>query len=175
MQNVRRTVWLNIGFIALISIVFGVALYFMDREFLFRAGSVYADRSIIQGQAWSVGMLAVLKQAAPEAKRYEERLRLLLPAKDELLDFPRRLDGVSRAHQVSQTFSFRGNAVSPQGNEPGYIGFTIDAVGSYTNVVNFFRELEVKSTRFLVSIDSLDISRSDPQYRARAEGKIFFR
>lgn len=173
-DDVRLNTVVSVGSVILAFLLFGFVLQLLARDLDAQAKKIIESRSVSSDHVRLIGTLARLKKIAPQAGKYGEQLRLLLPTKDELLDFPRWLSSVSRTHEVTSHFVFQGGTVMPQPEEPGYVGFTLNASGASENLEKFFRELETTSSRFLLALDSFEVTQSEGAYRAFARGRIFF-
>jgi len=156
-------------------LVFAAILYFLSRDLQFQAEKIVADRALINRRAAVLGALADLKRDAPQADVYKRAMDKLLVSQDQLLDFSRWLDGLARVRQIGLNFSFRGSQVAPQGDAPGYIAFSLDLAGKLNNLVEFLKDLESLSPRFLVGLDGVDLTGDGSSYRILSQGKVFFR
>ena len=171
----QKTVVLGAVSIAGSIAVFGAFLYWMSGVLGARVGEISAERSAVERQTQLIGSLAALKTMAPEVSKYKQAFDALLPAKDELVNFPEWLDGLSRAHQVSKTFSFRGDPIPASGSQAGSIGFALDARGAYNDLTDFLKDLEFKAPRYLVNFEDFDLKRDGSMYHISIQGRVFFR
>lgn len=154
----------------LISVIFWISAR-LDEE----VDKIVTDRGIIQKHSQLIESLANLRTIEPEVSKYKKALNALLPPKDELVNFSKWLDGLARAYQVSENFSFQGEASPPSENQAGYINFNLDSRGAYDNLVNFLKDVESQAPRYLISFDDFDFRREGDIYRITLHGRIFFR
>lgn len=166
---------MSVIFIAGSLLAFGIIAYFLSNAISAEADKISADRNSNQSRTELIEGLAEQKASSPDVKKYQQAINLILPQKDDLVNYQSWLDGLSRVHQVSINFQFTGNAVSSNNTEAGYIGFILNANGQYTNLTNFLRDVEFKDPRFMTKFDSLDLTRNGDTYGASINGKIFFR
>lgn len=174
-NHFKRELVISFSIIGGSIIVFGIVLYFLSKDLTSRANKLTVDRLFISQRAATIAALASLKTDAPKADMYLQAMSKFLVSQDQLFDFPRWLDGIARSRQVGMNFSFQGSQTPPQGDMPGFISFSLDLSGELSNLVDFLKDIEFKSTRFLVAIDNFDLRRSDSGYRILANGKVFFK
>ncbi|MBI4086050.1 MAG: hypothetical protein HY433_02295 [Candidatus Liptonbacteria bacterium] len=174
-ENFRRTIIWGIAFIAGSIIASGALVYWLFLKLDGEAVKIALDRDTIHSNSQLIEGLANIKSTASETGKYKQALDTLLPAKDELVNFSGWLDGLSRARNVSESFSFQGNAVESSKSEAGYVGFSLDASGAYDNLIDFLKDVEFRAPRYLVGFDSFDIKRDGSGYRVSVRGKVFFR
>lgn len=155
--------------------VFGALLYWISGVLSDQAAAIVAARSVVEQQAQLVASLAVLKTMKPEVDKYRQALDALLPVKDDLVNFPAWIDGLSRAHQVGDTFAFQSKAVAAGEAQAGSIGFSLDAQGTYGDLADFLKDVEFKAPRYLVTLDGITLKRNGSTYRASVQGTVFFR
>lgn len=154
--------------------VFWIAFYFVEKKLENLGLTIAAERQTLAERTYALDNLSLLKNKAPEAAGYKEKLTALLPSQDGLLSFPPYVERISGVHNVGSTFAFAGPPILSQGNQPGYIPFTLGVTGSPENIRDFLNDLESKSTRFLVNIDSVEFAASGIDYRADMKGRVYF-
>lgn len=164
----------TISIIASIAVL-GSVLYWLSGMLEKEAAAVAADRSVVLNNSRMIESLAAIKSNAQEVEKYSRAFDALLTTKDGLVNFSSWLDGLSRAHQVSENFSFQGNVVQSSGNSAGYTGFDLKARGAYDNLIDFLKDVEFKAPQYLVSFDDFDLSRNADAYNVVVHGRIFFR
>ncbi|MEK7195264.1 MAG: hypothetical protein AAB655_01055 [Patescibacteria group bacterium] len=156
-------------------LIMSVALYFLAKDIDSQAEKVAAARFAISDKALALEALANLKNGVPKADLYKQAMDKILVSRDQLIDFPRWLDGLARSRQVAFTSSFQGNQVEPQGGLPAYVGFMMDAGGSLNNLIGFFKDVETQAPRFLVNFERFDLNGGGSEYKIAAYGKVFFK
>ena len=156
-------------------LLFGAVLYFLSRSLSLEANEIAADRLLISQRVAAIAAFAGSKTDAPKAGIYLEAMNKLLVSQDQLIDFPRWLNGLARVRQVGINFSFRGNQTPPQGDSPGFISFSLDLTGESSNMIDFIKDVEFRSPRFLAVMDNFDLTRNDSGYRILANGRVFFK
>jgi len=172
-ENFRRDVWVGLGIMAASFVVAGIASWWFVNDIAHQADLIAKSRGLIQQREKLFEILAQFKKIGPEIDAYSSRLSRLLPTKDDLLDFPRQLDTMARVYGVSLNFTFQGETKTPE--NLGALSFTIDARGSYGNIVKYIRALETESPQFLITLANVDLSQTTDGYRASSQGQVFFR
>ncbi len=174
-NELKKEILLFVGMILGTFLVGGGLLVWTGQRIVREMGKIGADRVAFVQYSRTIELLADLKRAIPTVKNYQEKMNLLLPKKDDLVQFPRWVDGVSRVNKVSESSAFQGSTAAAQDQEAGSIGFTLDASGAASDIQNFFRELEFRSNQFLTSIDNFDLTEDAGTARVLARGRVFFR
>ncbi|MDP2598290.1 MAG: hypothetical protein Q8P49_00495 [Candidatus Liptonbacteria bacterium] len=150
-------------------------LYVLDGDLGTQAARIVLDRALIAQRTQTISGLAELKRDSPQAKAYRDAMNVLLVTQDQLLDFPHWLDGLARSRSVALTFSFDPAPTMPQGDSPGFSGFSISVTGPIQNAVDFIRDAESRAPKFLVSLTNLDVTRSGSEYRIASHGQVYFK
>ena len=174
-DNFRRALTIGTSLIAGSFLIFGLSAYFISGAISAKADKISKDRNTIRSHSELIGGLAKQKATSPEIVRFEQAIALMLPPKDQLGNFSGWLDGLSRAHNINTNFNFTGETVSPTASDAGYIRFALSASGDYAGLMNFLRDIELKSPKYTVSLDDFDIKRSGNNYTVATNGRVFFR
>jgi hypothetical protein len=167
--------WRNTGLISATFIGFGLLFLFLSGRLEAVSKKIVADRSEAAQRTYAIENLSLLKTQQPVAAAYKQKIDGLLPTEDGLFAFITYIQGIAKIHQTSLTFSYSGAAVPPSPGNPGYIVFTASVSGSASDIRDFLNDIETKTTRFLVNIDSVDMAGDGGQYRAALKGKVFFK
>jgi hypothetical protein len=172
-----RMMWVSVGIIVGSFLVFGAALYWTIGDLDARLTEITSTRQTISSNTKAIQSLASLKEFAPQVQAYQDRINLLLPGKDDLLDFPHQIESLARLNHVATTFTFKSVPTPPTETEPGYIGFSLTVVGGYDGVQSFLRAFETQSSRFSVILDTFDVNSgvSDSDYHLVTDGRVFFK
>lgn len=165
---------IDISVIAGSFIAFAAAIWQIGIQLSTQTSEIVRSRNLIAERAVAVAQLSELKRAAPEIAPYENTVNVLLPDQDQLFDFPRYLDSLSKIRSVNISFSFQ-NIHPSEGTAPGFAAFAMTANGSRENLIGFIKELESPSARFLVAIQSVSLSRSGTSYQANIPGRVFIK
>ena len=155
--------------------VLWIGFFFLARDIRGQAEIVEDDRILIAQNSRLVETLASLKKISPRVKGYEQKLSTLIPTQDNIIDFQRWMEDQGRTAGVGLTFSFEGTVAPPTLETPGYYPFSIRAQGNYLPMLNFLRELEISTTKFLISIEAFDLNHNQENYSFYGEGRVFFR
>lgn len=174
-NHFRRELIFGLAFIGGGIVVFTSAIYFFSQDLESRADKVVSDRTLINQRAAALGALADLKRDSPPADIYKRAMDKILVSQDQLLDFPRWLDGLARVRRIGLNFSFQGNQIAPGENAAGYVAFSLDLIGKLDDLVDFLKDVEFRSPRFLISLEGIDLTRNGTDYRILSQGKVFFK
>lgn len=174
-RHFRRELIISVAIIAGALVIFGAAFYFLAGDLQFQSKKIVDVRAAIASRVATLDSLATLKGGAAPAAGYEQAIDRILVTQDKLLDFPKWLDGLARAHKVGSSFSFQGDPVLPQGNTPGYYSFSLNISGNLNDMADFMKDVEYQSPQFLTSLYGFDISGSGDNYAVVTSGKVFFR
>lgn len=152
------------------------ALYWVNNLLDSAVAAIVRDKTIIQQQSTISEVLASLKKDLPIAEAYESSIDNLVPPKDQLVfSLSNWLDSQERLYGVAASLQFQGKEVEATEDALGRVAFLMEVTGPVENVIAFLKDLEVNSTRFLMSFDSIEIVKSEVSYRISASGYAFFR
>lgn len=174
MDYFRRTVIVNSSIIAGSALVIGILLYMLGSYMDTTSKSIMQKRAALSFGSGIVERFSNLKRDAAVAERIQKDIDALLPPQEELISFPGYLEEAGRVYGLSISFSFDGNPTTPGAGQPGFAYFTVSTSGSLARIVEFLKNVETKSTKFIVGFDSTDISASGDVYRAKIGGRVFF-
>lgn len=173
-KKFKKEVWIGVGAILGSIIIFLVASTLLSDQMAATSQQVAAARATIAKRADLLANLAEIKNTSAEAFKYQQKMNNLLPSQEQLLNFPQVLSSLASAHTVSFSFSFRGTPTLPQGSSPGVASFSLDTGGTLDALKLFLNDIEVKATRFLISIDGFDLSQGGSNYTLNIQGRVFF-
>ncbi|GEM_PF-4406478 len=162
-------------------IILGVVIIiFVTFFILFRANINKEAESIATLQSQrslliqSTEGLSILKKQWDQARLYKDDVFLLVPSKDDLVEYNNRLKEVAAGDDVVFTFSF-GNEEPGAGGGLNLIAFSATAEGRPSQLISFMKHLEEQF--FSIRIDSLDMrnqERSDVM-RLSFNGYVYFK
>lgn len=165
-----------------LSIIFGFLIFvgwvmtFLSGEISSKAEQISNHRMEINSRITAVSRLAELREAAKEAQPAIAELSTLLPTEEELVGFPRYLQNVANREGVNLSFSFQdsGSDEIDEG-EIGASEFSMDALGSYNDIISFMEAVEKGD--FIVSLSSVNITgtKNVSEFRANIRGVVYFR
>lgn len=165
-----------------VSIILGSILLFIGASFWLtknieeQTGHIVRQRALLQRFSQVASILAEFKRAAPIAAAYEVRVKTLLPSQENLLDFPRWIDGLARARNVSLQFNFQGDQVLPRDDSTaGFLHFNANIIGQTENITGFIQDIEQRSPRYLIAFEGFELARSGAEYQLNIQGRVFFR
>lgn len=173
--NLKRKILISLGIVIVSMSLLTYALYVFSRSMDARAEKIASTRALIDMRTRGLENLAELNRQAPLAAGYQQILDLLLPTQDQLLDFPRWVDGLARTYRLNVRATFEGNQSNPTEGAPGSAAFSLAIGGSYGEIMSFLKFLEVDSKRFLISFTKVELNRSDDMFNAKARGLVFYR
>jgi len=171
----RRHLIINLAAITVIILIFWAALSWLSLDVDSVVDKIVVDRTLIKKKAEAIGILAELKQTAPEAASYKKSVDAILPPQEQLLDFPRWLDGLARARRLNIGFDFQGRETPPQDASPGYAAFILNIGGALTDILAFVKDLELQVPRYLIGIEGFDLKETGEGYQLSTRGRVFFR
>lgn len=174
MSSFLRQLLVNLGIIVGSFIIFGAGLSLLGRDIAAKSAQTVSDKALITKRTSSLSSLAALKATAPQADQYRQKINLLLPVQDQLLGFPQYARTIGIQHQLVVNAVFQGGPSAPMPTQAGSIGFLIDASGSQDNLKAFLSDMESRGTKYLVSLDTLDLTVSDHNHHAVIQGHVFF-
>ncbi len=170
-----KQLWIGFVIIAVSFFIAAAALYFFAGDLSANADAIVSARATVQNQTAAVANLANLEQQAPQAARYQAAMNQLLPDQYGIVPFAQWFGGVGKQYGVTANASFQGAMVQAQGTTPGTASFSFNAQGSPSNIVSFLNAVGAKSSGFLLTINSFDITVNGATANATGQGTLFFR
>jgi hypothetical protein len=152
-----------------------VAFYFLIGDITSRSSAISADRTLVANQNNSLATFAEIEQDSVEAAEYKTAMDKLLPAQNELIDFPQWLQNVAATYNVTVNFSFTADTVPATPTNPGTIGFSLTAEGGNNDVISFLKDLESQAPGFLLSFNSFNLTQNGGPLNVVIGGNMFFR
>ena len=120
--------------------------------------------------------VSLLTHSQLDLERVENGISVLgrvLPNKDELINFPRELEGMANKYLLDIGFSFGVESAGVE-SRPNSISFTMTLSGAYEDITDFLEELE--EHRYIILIDSAEVRRgNDGRYSFLTGGSIYTR
>jgi Tfp pilus assembly protein PilN len=171
----RRDLFVSTAIIvgSLVAAVVGV--YFLQSALRAQVSHVAEMNQRIQAYFDNVGLVASLKQSAPQANKYLEVMNRLIPDHDHLFGLRDWIDTVSRNHRVVSSFNFAGEPPIPSPGTIGQIGFTLTLSGNVEDLTSFLQEIESLATaQYLLTFDTFTVSRNSGTYQVTIQGKAYF-
>lgn len=171
----RRALILNSIIIFVSFMVFVLSGYFLNDRLNSAGARILEMRKNLANFAGSAERLADLKNSLLEADEYDKKMELFLPVQDQLWNFPEYARSVARTNGVDLTISFLPDIIASSPTSAGSVGFSMQAQGNLSNIMGFMEELEKKTTRFWIGLDTIDLSRSGDLFSLQSQGKVFFK
>ena len=138
-----------------------------------RAEALRNQRASVTTRSESIARLAELKRSAEEASGALQVLSDLVPPRDELFSFPDYLSELGEKTRIETNFTFIGEQRAQDGGRVGSSSFRIDNVGSFNGILSFIQNLE-NGPKFIISLNSVDIVKTDSGFKSTAGGNVFF-
>ncbi|MFH0890621.1 MAG: hypothetical protein V1856_01150 [Candidatus Liptonbacteria bacterium] len=171
----RKTI-LNTLLILLILGLFGASSYWFKKDMNKYAGDISLSRGTIAATAKSLEILAALKQGSGEMSGYQKEIERLLPISDDLISFSVWLENEARSIQtVKVAASLEDQENLSQNGFPAYRYFSISADGPYSDLTGYLERIEVKKKDYLMTVDTVSITKNGDAYHLAARGKVYFR
>ncbi|MGB9608805.1 MAG: type 4a pilus biogenesis protein PilO [Minisyncoccia bacterium] len=174
-NNFKKQIIISISIIVFVLLVSFALFKYLSDAIIKKAEEIQSLRNSIAIFTKSLSNLAKLKEVAPQVDLYQNKLKLLLPSKDELIDLPQWINDAAKANQVNATLNFKPGGKNPENNSPGFELFLIEINGSLSNIEKFLYTIEVVSPKFILNIDSFNVSESNENnYQFSGSGRAFF-
>ena len=154
--------------------VLDITSFFLARDVSSEAKMVISDRAVVSQRAAGLNALAELKKYSPEASRYRQAMGKILVTQDQLLDFPKWLEGLARGRQLGYSFAYASDSTDPGEETPGFAHFSLRLSGGLDGLVGFLKDLEFLSPRFLVAADDFNTRYDGSNYSFSLNGRVFF-
>lgn len=117
--------------------------------------------------------LATLKNDAEKALPFAQKLDVVLPSKDRLINFGREITELAKKDGAELSFDFGGETPSTA-DTPGFIKFSLTGTATYVNWIKFLKDVE--RGQLYIKFNSTDMTRqpAGDTFNVVAEGQVFF-
>ncbi|HTY39891.1 MAG TPA: hypothetical protein VMC43_02280 [Candidatus Paceibacterota bacterium] len=173
-EDYKKTVWISTAVIAGSFLMFIFAALWLAGDLQNQSQAIVERRGTILSQSRSIALLADFKTTDPQITAYEGFFKILLPPREQLLEFSKWLDTTARMNKIAVVSDFQGDPVASGPNTPGYINFKMEMNGSYGSLQAFLSTLEFRSPRFLIHLNDLDIAKNGDSYQGTANGQVYY-
>lgn len=176
MTDFKKSLLINIVFILLVLFLSIFFINYFGNLIAVQTDEIIKNRQNIALYTESLLNLAQLKEAVPQVEMYQQKLNLLLPSKDNLIDLSRWINNVAKSTGVAVNFSFVGGGVDATDEEVGYENFSISVIGPLSNIEKFLYNIEKISPNFILAINDFSIFKiNQNSYELRGGGRAFFK
>jgi Tfp pilus assembly protein PilO len=174
-KRFARQLWISFGIIVgSIAIVAGMLVSFSG-DISAQAAAIVSDRATVQSKTDALANLAQLESEAPQAAQYQSAMNQLLPDQYGLVTFTQWITQLGAKYDVTTNAAFQGSIAPSAGTTPGTAQFSFSAEGSPENIAEFLDGMNAKSTGFLVTLTSFDVTGSGSNENMTGQGTLFFR
>jgi hypothetical protein len=174
-KRFTRQLWISFGIIVGgIAIAIGI-LTFFSGQISSEADAIVSDRATVRSNADAVANLAQLESGAPQAAQYQEAIDQLLPDQYGLVTFIQWFAQSGNKYGVTANAAFQGTVTPSAGTTPGTAQFSFSAQGSPSAVAAFLDGVSAKSSGFLLTLTSFDVTGGGSNENITGQGTLFFR
>jgi len=173
MQAFKKKLFINIGIIAGVVIIFVVGILISGSSIRANSEKIVAARKEVSDWNMSVQSYSTVRsQYTGRAKEYSEILQRVIPEKDELINLKKDFQYLASSEKLDMSFSFLGeqNTNAPQ---LGLVGVSLTIQGNLETIGNFFKKLE--GFRYLMGVESLTFDNREGKSNASIRGRVYFR
>lgn len=135
-------------------------------------GQIYEKRQTLAFRSRVIEEETLLRSDLVRAQREGAFLDNVLPAPDNLIDFPRDIVVWAGQNNIDVGFSFLRETESKNG-EPGHIPFLLTGAGQRQDIFNFIRAME--NSRYFIQFNEHDLVSESGKYTLFINGQIFSR
>jgi hypothetical protein len=174
-ERFARQLWISLGIIVgSIALAAGL-LAFFSGDISAQADAIVGDRVTVQNKTDALANLAQLESEAPQAARYQSAMNQLSPDQYGLVTFTQWIAQLGAKYDVTTNAAFQGSVVPSAGTTPGTAQFSFSVEGSPENIAAFLDGMNAKSTGFLVTLISFNVTGSGSNENMTGQGILFFR
>jgi hypothetical protein len=174
-ERFTRQLWISFGIIIVSIAIAAGMLAFFSGQISSEADAIVSDRAMVRSKADALGNLAQLESEAPQAAQYQEAIDQFLPDQYGLVTFAQWLAQLGNKYGVTANAAFQGSVTPSTGTAPGTAQFSFSAQGSPSAVAAFLDGMSAKSSGFLLTLTSFDVTGSGSNESMTGQGILFFR
>ena len=173
-KRFTRQLWISFGIVVASIAIAAGAISFFSGSFSAQADVITQDRGEIQKNTDAVTYLSQLEAAAPQAAQYQAAIDQLLPDQYGLVTYTQWLAQLGAKYNVSTNAAFQGSVVTSTETTAGTAQFSFSAKGSPDNLTTFLKGMNDKTSGFLVSLTSFDVTSDGTNETVTGQGILFF-
>jgi len=147
----------KIGIAVGVIVLLALFIMLLNMDINKRIAAVTEAKTAIALRNQAIELLTGANSDLKKAEPLMVELQSFLPAKDELINFPRELQRIGQQYLVDVGFSFGTEELGKDG-KAGNIKFTLTIDGTYDSIVDFLKYVE--GHKYLISLDSVDLRSS---------------
>lgn len=145
-------------------------LLLIGRDISLKTANIKQQRQDFSLRSQALNSLAFLRSEAERSKNILKAIQDLLPQSDQLINFPKSLEGLAKNNQLSFGFSFNSETPAEE-NKPAINAFTLNLSGQYNNFLNFLKAVE--RSQYFVAFDFLDLNKKGADFEIIMKGRVF--
>jgi hypothetical protein len=168
-----KRLWISFGVVIVGIVIASAALYFFAGNLSATADTIVSARTALTDQNAAVANLASLKQQAAQAAQYEPAISHLVPNQYGLVPFSQWFTQQGTAHNVTADAMLQGTVTPSVGSTPGSAAFSFTATGSLSDIASFLDFVSAKTSEFLVTLSSFNVTTNGTNYSIAGNGMVF--
>jgi hypothetical protein len=174
-ERFTRKLWISFGIIVgSIAIAIGILAFFSGR-ISSEANAIVSDRAMVRSKTDALANLAQLESEVPQAAQYQAAIDQLLPDQYGLVAFTQWLAQLGDKYGVTTDAAFQESVTPSAGTTPGTAQFSFSAQGSPSALAAFLDGMSAKSSGFLLTLTSFDVTGVGSNENMTGQGTLFFR
>lgn len=168
----KRKIYLIIFLTAIVAVVLAAINYWLIMRANIVVGQIQEKRQALAFRSRVIEGETLLKSDLVRVQREGAFLDNILPAPDNLIDFPRDITVWASQNNIDVGFSFL-KEVESKDQEPGYIPFLLTGTGQRQDIFNFIKAME--GSRYFIQFNQYDLVSELNKYTLFINGQIFSR
>jgi len=171
----HRYVWLGSGYVIGSFVVVLIITGVLSANIHSRVKAITDARDTLYQHNHLIETMASFKQIGPQVDDYEAQLQVLIPSRDELINFGGWINTLAAQYQLTARISFIGDP--PQSPGDGSLGraeIALQTSGRPDQLKRFFDAVELQSPKFLTKFQGFDLVNGSDEYTINAQGVAFF-
>ena len=170
-MDFKRWILINGSISVSLVLILAFLVFFTGRDIARRADLIRSQRRDLALQLQVFESLASLRSGAERADKLLPSIQGILPAKEQLIEFPKKMELAAKSNQLG--FGFRFDAeTGGTDKEPGTDSFILTSYGRYQNFTKFLKFIE--DSKYFVGFNSFDLNRrAENNFEILIKGKVF--
>ena len=153
-----KTFALRLGFIVLILLLAGAALFILTRQIKKESSTIYSLRKEAQNLVGLAEGFSKLVKDAQLAEVYLEPLKNLVPDKSRLINFNKDIGELAAENQLEYGLVFQEETIEREAQE---VNFVMTLKGEFPNFIKFLESL--KYAPYYISLEGFNIAGGTPE------------
>ena len=170
-----RSLIISISIIVLAAGGFSFGIHYFSEKLAKQGATINQQKSDLYRYAHTPEVLATLKQNGSKAKAYSQLIKNFLPDQDDLfINFGKWMGAEASKRNVQASTNLVNRQTASGYDSLGVATFQTDSGGKIDDIIAFLSQVETASTKYIINLENVDISKVSGYDRVVTRGSVYF-